>query len=179
MEENQMSLQRTLLSGLLCGLLFATSAFADQLEKGDTEINFAFTFQQQDIDDSDLDPELTSLSGSFGYLLTDAHELGAILGYTDLKIENESTDLFSFGAFYHYNFRAAENLNPYVGAQIATVTGDDAVSDSSYGLTAGVKMYPWENGGFNFGVSYDQFAGDGDNPDSNTINVFAGVLIKF
>jgi len=156
----------------------AGSVQANQLEKGDKEINFnvSYTDISPDVGDS---LKTTQIDGRFGYLLTHAHEVGFMLDY--MKIEDgSSADASIYGVFYHYNFRAGETMNPYVGAQVYAFGGDlGDVYDTSYGLQAGIKVYPWDHAGFNFGLSWDTLNGKDAFGDGDQTKLFGGVLVKW
>lgn len=163
-----------LLAILVCGSV----AMADQLKKSDKELGFTFSYSDISPDQGD-DLSTTVLDGFFGWLLTDHHEVGGLLTYTETEVGNASTDSSAFGVFYDYNFQAGTNLNPYVGGHYQTIGGDQGdFLDSRYGLRGGIKIYPWSNGGFNFGLSWDQFTGADNFGDADGTTLFGGVLIK-
>ena len=71
-------------------------------------------------------------------------------------------------------------MNPYIGAQVALPGGDTGeYIDLTYGLAVGIKFYPWEHGGFNFGLAYNMAQVEGDADDLTDLGLFAGILIKF
>lgn len=167
--------------GIVMLLVGTTSvAMADQLKKGDKEMLFSFSYEDLSFDGGG-DLKTTDLSGAFGYLLTDANELGGTLLYSKVDAgSGGSVDSTLLGIFYHYNFKAGTNLNPYIGGFYNFVSGDTGdVFDNVYGLELGIKVYPWSNGGFNFGVNYSQWTGADTNPDADGLRAFAGVLLKF
>lgn len=161
--------------------LACAPAFADPLKKGQKEIDFTFSYDNLDPDGAEEELKTTIFTGSFGYMLTDGHEVGGFLAYNKLEAGDfGDTDSTQIGGFYHYNFAAGTNMNPYVGARISTISGDlGDVYDTSYGLIGGVKVWPWANAGFNFGVSWDQYMGDGDFEDATNTSIFAGIGVKF
>ena len=166
---------------LAIAALVCAPAFADPLKKGQKEIDFTFSYDNLNPDGAAEDVKTTILTGSFGYMLTDGHEVGGFLAYNKLDAGDAGeTDSTQLGAFYHYNFHAGTNMNPYVGARISTISGDlGDIYDNSYGIVAGVKVWPWANGGFNFGVSWDQLMGADDFEDATNTSVFAGIGLKF
>ncbi|MCP3962598.1 MAG: outer membrane beta-barrel protein [bacterium] len=162
------------LSALL--LAGASIADADQLEKGDREIIFRFSYSNLDFDGPGGDSETTEIAGSFGYMLTDHHEVGFGLGYASF----DSSDSVEYGAAYTYNFRAGTSLNPFLSTLIVGFGGDlDDVFDLGYGVEAGVKVYPWEHGGVLFGVTYRELTGADGVPDASHLLAFAGLTLKF
>lgn len=162
-------------------LLVASPALADSLRKGQKEINFDFSYSKLEGDDSNQSLKTTLLTGMFGYMLTDGHEVGGILQYSKSEISGSaSSDSTLFGAFYHYNFQAGPNINPYLGANLATIGGDlGDVFDTAYGIEGGVKVWPWSNGGFQFGVRYTKYQGADNFEDGTETALFGGVGIKF
>ena len=167
-----------LLAVLVCSWAVAN---AGQVAKGDKELAFSFSYVDFSFDDGGGDLKDMSLAARFGYLLTDTHEVGGVFSY--LKHEETGSpdeDGTGFGAFYNYNFKAGTNMNPYLEAHYQVIGGDAGdVVDSQYGLAVGIKMYPWDNGGFRFGVSWDQLTGADSNPDGDGIVAFAGIQLKW
>ena len=159
------------LSALL--LAGASIAGADQLEKGDREIIFRFSYSNLDFDGPGGDSETTEILGSFGYMLTDHHEVGFGVGYASF----DSSDSLEYGAAYTYNFRAGTSLNPFLSALIVGFGGD--VFDLGYGVEAGVKVYPWEHGGVLFGLTYRELTGADGVPDASNLLAVAGLILKF
>ena len=175
---------------VLC-VVGGTAAFADQLKKGEMETSAMFSY-------SEVDPRMgidklkqTQLMGAFGYLLTDGHEVGGELTYMKEEQGNASIDSTLFGVFYNYNFKAGTNLNPYVGAQVGSISGSGSGGDTSfsqpysayYGVQGGIKIYPWKNGGFNVGLRWDNWSGKTLNgikfDDAKVLQLAAGILIKW
>lgn len=172
--------RKWMLVAAVAALAFAP-AFADPLKKGEKEIDFTFSYDNLNPDGTGDDLKTTILTGSFGYMLTDGHEVGGQLSYSKLDAGDAGdTDSTQLGAFYHYNFRAGTGMNPYVGARVFTISGDlGDIYSNGYGLVGGIKVWPWANAGFNFGVSWDQLMGDGDFEDATQTSLFAGIGIKF
>jgi len=151
-------------------------ADADQLEKGDFEVGFRLSYSDLDFDGPGGDSDSKEFVGSFGYLLTDHHELGAGVGY----FGSGSFDTVEYGGSYSYNFRAGQSLNPYLGALILGFGGDRAdVFDLGYAVELGVKFYPGSHGGMLFGVTYRQLTGANKGPDASNVIAFGGLTLKF
>ena len=169
-------MKRTII--VLSVMLMAGSslAAADQLEKGDIEIAFRFSYSDFDLDGPGGDSETTEIVCSLGYMLTDHHEIGAGVGYADF----DGSDSLEFGAAYTYNFRAGTSLNPFVSALVLGFGGDlgDAF-DLGYGVELGIKAYPWPHGGMLFGVAYRELTGSGRVPDATNILALGGLTLKF
>ena len=164
---------------IVLSLLFlvgASVAAADQLKKGDIEISFRFSYSDFDFDGPGGDSESTEIVGSFGYMLTDHHEIGAGVGYVSF----DSSDTVEFGAAYTYNFRVGTSLNPYLSALVLGFGGDlGDVFDLGYAAELGVKVYPWPHGGMLFGVTYRELTGADQVPDATNIIAFGGLTLKF
>ena len=77
---------------LLAGLPAVT---ADQLEKGDLELQFRFSYNNLDFDGPGGSSEFKEALAFFGYMLTDHHEIGAGVAYSG----SGSSDGVEFGAF--------------------------------------------------------------------------------
>ncbi len=156
------------------------AAYADTLKKGDKEMNFNFSYAKISPDEGD-DITLSQFAGAMGYLITDGNEVGLQFAYQKQDYGGgDSSDSNTISAFYHYNFKAGETMNPYLGVLATTYGGDMGDSiDMSYGIQGGVKVYPWSNAGFNFGVQYEQLMGANDGGDATNVAAFGGVLIKF
>ena len=171
----------------MCG----TSVFADTLKKGNKELSFSFSYDDVKLKniESEGNFKTYNLLGSFGYLITDGNEAGINISYnkTELPViadretkDTASFDSIGYGFFYNYNFKAGDMCNPYLGAQVQGFSGDFGdYFNWSYGATAGVKIYPWSNGGFNFGARYDWVQGQEDIVDSTDLRFFAGVNVKW
>jgi len=170
----------------VCGLCMAGGP-----EKGENETAFRLSYSDTDFGSTGgLDfgsSQDTDVSLAYGWYLTDSHELGLSLGYVKQEIKggslgpDASIDGTQFGGFYNYNFSAGTTLTPYLGASLATMGGDlgDAY-DFSYGVEFGVKVYPFEHGGFSFGLSYSELLSDTPGlPDASGINLGAGLLLKY
>ena len=162
-------------------LVVTMPAMAD-LKKGDKELTASFSYSTQDFDDSDVELTDIDLNVDFGYLLTDRHEVGGRLNWFKTEVEPGGLDFDgnSFGAFYHFNFNLGGAMTPFVGAFYTVVGGDEGdIVDSDYGIEGGLKIYPWENGGFIVKAVWDQFTGANDNPDGDGLGLFAGVGLKW
>lgn len=158
-------------------------ALADPLKKGNKELNFSFSYDSFDPGGDADKAKTTMLDGAFGWLLTDSQEVGGLLNYTstDLGGDSETTDAYGLGAFYHWNFKAGDSMNPYLGARLGFFGGDlSDFYDMFYGVEGGVKFYPWANAGMNFGLRWEKWTGAEDGiEDADNMSVFAGMLFKF
>lgn len=162
-------------------LLVSMPAMAD-LKKGDKEVTASFSYSTQDFDDSELELTDTQLDVDFGYLLTDRHEIGGRLQWFKTEVEpfGFDADGTTLGVFYHFNFNLGGAPTPFAGAFYSTIGGDEGdIVDSSYGIEGGVKIYPWENGGFILKAVWNQFTGADGNSDGDGLGFFGGVGLKW
>lgn len=169
------------IAAILCALLaLPPAASAGVLEPGEKEVDFAFSYNDVNPDGAGSSVKTTALAGSFGYMLTEGHEVGGRLAYRKVEVGNADADSTQFGAFYHYNFRGGEMLNPYLGGSVTVFSGDlGDLYDNAAGVEGGVKVWPWANAGFRFGLSYEELFGSGDSDDASSLTLFGGVGIKF
>jgi hypothetical protein len=128
------------------------------------------------------DVSQTVLELTYGRYLTRMHEVGITAGYIEFDLGDlGSIDGTSLGGFYHLNFPTSGSVTPYIGV-MATKNGGDLgdAYDFSYGASAGIKVYPFEHGGFFLSVSYEELQGAEDFiPDANGTAVEAGLLLRF
>lgn len=156
-------------------LASASLSFAQHLEKGDKELAFRLRYTNLDFDHLD-NTETAEVRLTFAYMLTNHHEILGFVGYLMI----DSFDDVNFGASYHYNFRAGDNLNPYVAPLVVKFAGDtEDTFDWGYGVEVGVKVYPWSHGGFLFGLNYVDFQGEIPLLDATQFNMFGGLTVKF
>lgn len=153
-----------------------TVAMADALRKGDSELSLDLSYVEVDRDDGGKVEEM-DLSGRYGRMLSDAHEIGVELFYS----QEGQFDGTGGGVFYDYNFTAGANLNPYVGATYVPLLEGDIgdIYDSAYGLRLGVKVWPYDHAGAAFGVSHFWLQGSGPGPDADQLSLFGSLRIKF
>ena len=169
---------------LACGM-----TVADPLQKGDNEVTFRVSYSDTDFksfEGNDLGSfEDTEIALTYGWLLTNHHEVGLLAGY--FRQKDDGGDIFAdvsidgttLGAFYNYNFTSG-NLNPYLGAFVASVGGDAGDQyDLEYGAEIGLKIWPWKNGGFSFGLTWSELESSTDFPNAQGLAFGAGLLIKY
>lgn len=151
-------------------------AEADQLEEGDLELQFRFTYSHLDFAGRGGSSTFTEALGSVGYMITDHHEVGAGVAYSSFG----SADSVEYGLAYNYNFRVGESLNPYLGAVVVGFGGERGdLFDLGYAAELGVKVYPWSHGGMVFGVAYRELQGAGGARDATHVIAFGGLSLKF
>jgi hypothetical protein len=152
------------------------------LEAGQKELTASFGYSKQEFDDSDVEVTDSNLDVDFGYLLTDNHEVGARLSWFKAETDPGGFDIdgTAIGAFYHFNFGTEGSMTPFVGPFYTFVGGDagDTV-DSAYGAEGGLKIYPWENGGFIVKLVWSQFTGADSFPDGDGIDINAGISLRW
>jgi len=128
------------------------------------------------------DVSTTAIDVSYGRYLTPQHELGVSFGYMDADYDGfGSVDGTTLGAFYQFNFDSGGNMVPFIGADVAYISGDlgDAY-EWGYGATAGIKYYPYEHVGVLMGVSYMNMVGaENFIDDEDGFNVNVGLSLRF
>jgi len=171
---------------LTAGVLISVplSGVAAGVAKGQNEVAGLITYA--DVDYGDSDSKETDLRLSYGRYLTDMHEIGVSVGYFKQELGDEdfgsvSVDGSTLGVFYHLNFPTSGTVTPYIGVNGAWLGGDisDAY-DFQYGVSAGIKIYPFEHAGFSFGASYQKLNGaESYIDDADGISVAIGLLVRF
>jgi hypothetical protein len=164
---------------------------AGPLTKGDKETSFRLSFAKVEFGSAegfDLgSTETLDASFSYGWLLSDSHEIGGLVAYNkqdydggDL-FEDQKTDGSAFGVFYNYNFKTQGNLAPFVGVSASVLGGDVGdLYDWEYDLLAGIKLYPFEHAGVVFEVSYGMLQSSEDGlPDGDGLALGVGLLLKY
>jgi len=165
---------RILLGAAALGVLFAMPALS--ADRGANEIagNLSYT----DIEDTSM----TMVDLSYGRYVTAMHEFGLTGSYIDLEVDDlGSVDGTTLGVFYNLNFDTEGTMVPYLGVGVDTIGGDlgDAY-DLGYGVSAGLKMYPYENAGINIAVSYQKLQGAEDFiEDADGTAVTVGLMLRF
>ena len=164
--------------------LVAWTPSSAALQKGEKELTGTVSYDSLDFDD-DSKLTTTTLNVDFGYLLTARHEIGGRLFYSKVDTEippfvDESFDSTELGVFYHFNFGMEGATTPFLGAFYNTISGDlgDEL-DSRLGIEGGVKIYPWENGGFIIKGVWSQLTGANDGPDADGLGLFAGIGLRW
>ncbi len=163
-------------TAVIVALVGCTAAMADTLSKGDTELSLDLSYVEIERDDGGRVEEI-DLNGRYGRMLSDAHEIGLELFYS----QEGQFDGTGAGVFYDYNFKAGDMLNPYVGVTyVPLIEGDlGDIYDSAYGLRLGVKVWPFEHAGAAFGVSHFQLEGQGSAADADQLSLFGSLRVKF
>lgn len=177
---------RRVVSLLAAGVLISVplTSLAAGVAKGQNEVAGLVTYA--DMDYGDFNSKETDLRLSYGRYLTDMHEIGVSIGYFKQEVGEEdfgsvSADGSTLGAFYHLNFPTSGTVTPYIGVNAAWLGGDisDAY-DFQYGVSAGIKIYPFENAGFSFGAAYQKLNGaESYIDDADGISVALGLLVRF
>ncbi|NJN64599.1 MAG: autotransporter outer membrane beta-barrel domain-containing protein [Acidobacteria bacterium] len=176
---------------ILLGLALcaALPVWADGPDQGESEVSLSFSYSDFDLgekDDVDFGTSTSiDLTLSYGYYLTEHHEVGGLLSYNKEEIESGGTkvdtDGYGIGAFYHFNFSGGEVATPFVGASVTSIGGDSGdVYDLGYEILLGVKFYPFDNGGVLVAASWSQLqAADEIYDDASGLQVVAGILLKY
>lgn len=155
-----------------------SSLLAFPVAAADRGVNeMAGTFSYSDIEDTTT----TTLELSYGRYLTPMHEVGLTGAYAKTEVGNESIDGTQLGVFYNLNFDMYETLVPYLGVDLVTLGGDAGdLYDLGYGVSAGLKLYPYEHVGVLMSISYLSLQGAEDwIEDANGTNVNVGLSVRF
>lgn len=147
---------------LLAGLAWAPLSQGAP-EAGDREV----TINGSGTSSNDLDNNNLSVSGSLGKFITDSSEWGVrqLIGFTN----SSNTDSRFSGAtrlFYDWHYDA-DAWQPYVGASLGYIYGEDTHETFSAGPEAGVKYYVKDKTFVNVGLEY-QFLFDDSSDIDNT-----------
>lgn len=129
----------------------------------------------------------TELVFSFGWLVTDAVEVGAALSHSKDEIDagdfgpDADSDATGFGIFFQYNFPTFGTFTPFLGIELFALSGEISdVYDYEIDAEAGVKIYPFEHGGIVASVRYSRaFSGNDFVPDADALGVGAGLVLKY
>lgn len=162
-------------SVLLCALL-ATPIIGMAQEPNEIAGRFSYS----DVSFGDVDAKETELVFSYGRYLTDAHQVGVSVGYNELEADGSSVDGSSLGGFYTYNFVTPGIYTPFLGVNFDILGGDIGdFYDFGYGVSVGLKIYPFQNAGFLVGVAYQELSGKDGVEDADGFNFEVGLLIRF
>lgn len=170
---------------LILVLFTTTLATAGQLQKGDNEVAFRFSFTDVDLGSNQGDVTNFDLAIGYGSLLTDNHELGVSAGYTKTEINGPGVDSDvdggRWGVFYNLNFGSQGNITPYIGFDFRVFGGDlGDIFEYGYGVEAGIKVYPFDHGGFTAGLAYSkQEPSRSSQPSANTLSIGVGLALKY
>jgi len=169
-------------SGVL--ILATGTAFAEKPMAGDNELSARFSYS--DVDYGSGSTTDTELTATWGRYVTANHQFGLSVSYVEQEIDDdffggESTDGNELGVFYAYNFSTTGTMTPFVGIGASIIGGDlGDIYDSSYGLEAGLKVFPYKHAGFVFSVAYAELqAAESFIDDADGLSVGAGLLIRF
>ena len=164
---------------LAAAVALAFSSTAMAADKGVNEVSGSMTYA--DIEDVSI----FFLNGSYGRYITPMHEVGVNATYANIDSDIDelggSLDGIMVGPFYQLNFDHGGNLVPFIGASVNLIEGDLGDSfDYSYGVSAGLKLYPYANTGVVVSVGYQNLVASEDwydDIDAVTFNV--GLAVRF
>ncbi len=160
-------------------LVSALPATAGGLEAGNRELAASAWYVDMDIDDASF--KMTNLTGQFGWAFADGHELEVLVGYWKIDLDGWDVDGLIWGLGYTYNFSTEGNVVPFLGVEVAKIDGDlGDLYDMTWGAVGGIKVYPWEHGGFRVGVRWGKMNSNMDGlSDADLLGLDAGVVLRF
>jgi hypothetical protein len=96
-------------------------------------------------------------------------------------LADSDTDGTSVGAFYHFNFKTAGVVTPFLGVNVDMLGGDVGdLYDLEYGADVGIKLYPFDHGGVGFSLGYSKLKADIDGlPDADGLSLGVALLLKY
>ncbi len=158
--------------------LCSGAAWAQGLEKGNTEVQFALDFTKQ----TDVAKRFDVLA-SAGYLFTDHIEGGASINYTRVSPETPgpTASQGSIGVMGAWNFSPRQVMTPYVAVQILPIFlgGSRDTANWAWELSAGLKYYPYHNAGYTANIFYGKTHLKGGGDTAGEYGLRAGLLFKF
>lgn len=176
--DHPMSKTNTLATAAILLAAVAGPAVAAPMKRGDHELTLTGALN------ATPDFRFFSVDASLGYLLTDRHEVGAILRYSHYSDDYGASSGGSLGAFYHYNFAARGNLVPFAGGGAAfgfggangVAGGSVVLSDPSAFAEVGVKWFIGKGAQVRIEYVGEHYFGD----SSLTSNgIVAGIALVF
>lgn len=132
---------------------------------------YSSTSTDTDVDDDDTDIATLSLGGSSlgllgGYCLTDKIELGALLAYTNVEVndDNDSSTLL-LGAYFNYNHPVGSSAL-YAEAMLIHQSTENGLDLSQQGISlgGGFKAFVVEDGSLDIGLRLFWLTGEYDTP---------------
>lgn len=142
-------------------------------EKGTRELNAAGSFHNYSVDDLDDPIHFRSLSGAYGYYISDNQEVGGRLSYFSSGLDEEVLKVQCLSGFFLY-YLGSESATtfPYIGAEIGFGSGEVGPLEfdtTNYGPVGGIKYAVQEHFSFNAQISYwivNYSTDDGDDDGS-------------
>ncbi len=186
-------MKRSLIGLAVVGLLFAGVAGA-AVRQGNVDLDALGSYMTLNGADEGGDLTAWFLSAGLGYFLTDNIRVGAAGLYANIDDETGITDqvtkLWGIGANVKYHFMPANQLVPYIGAQIFWTSIDvdpqepDEIGGSTDGLLwgplAGVRFELNSTNDLFVEYQYLLFSGDiSDDLFDSGHAIFAGIAHRF
>lgn len=153
-------------------------------EQGNREISFTGSFSGMDLTYGST-IQMLSLSGSYGYFLTDASELS--FRGTGIWADVDGVDISStgFGIDYKYHF-LMPGLKPYIGFQFMMLSADvdyaglEGDADGQmYGPLAGIKYFLTESALLTIEGQYQMLGGDLEDVLERSAQISLGMSFLF
>lgn len=181
-------MQRGLMVVSVLSLLVGGVATAS-VQKGDTELEFSgsFVMVNGNAENEGSDVTTWSLSGAFGYFLTDNIRVAAEAGWSHETIsaipEDINGEAWSLGGSAKYHFMPTNQWVPYVGMRVLwTSEHRDFVEDADgleWGPVAGLRFEMNANNDFFVEYQYRMWTGDIGKVQDDAHAVFAGIVHQF
>jgi len=158
----------------LVSLLFAGVATA-AVQQGDLELAVSGSFEYENYEAGGNDTFFT-IAARVGYFMTD-----------NIQVSGQASgswapgpDLYGLGVSGRYHFMPANQLVPYVGAQIEYAWATGGVGDGlMYGPVVGVRFELNPRSDFFVEYQFQLFAGDLDDVFDNVHAVVFGIATEF
>jgi hypothetical protein len=164
----------------------SSSASQGLLKAGDRELAFGFTWQDTQFKDDSSSLTEYAVSGSYGYFVTDALELGIKGAVSHASYDDADISAVGLGFDAKYHFAMSPNVYPYFGAQCNFLTADldaygfeDSASGSMYGPLFGFKTMLNQSVIFYMEYQLRLFSGDPSKVYDNVSAAVMGISCKF
>jgi hypothetical protein len=164
----------------LAALLLAGTASA-AVKKGDLDVEAAGSWAQLKNDEGGGSTDILMATGSVGYFVTDAIQVGvAGLGaWIKPSGSDNDIDIYAIGVNGKYHFMTDKQWVPYVGAQIMTGSvkfGDTTNNGMIYGANGGVRCELTPVTDLFIEAQYNLTSGDLKDKDKANIKDIMGIF---
>lgn len=140
------------------------------LKAGDRELEIAASYTNISPDFGD-DITVLQVALRHGWFITSQHEAGVIGSYVSADTETGSTSFGQLGGFYDFNFPAAGNIVPVVGAALQLAFGD--AEGDVMEVSGGFRVFGSESVSVNTRAFYQ--VADNDGFETKTLGLRLGL----